>query len=178
MDVSFHHNEQLIRPWRTAAFVAASVAAVELLVLVIIGGALIAKSSSATANRPVHKAAVAHTTAAKTTSRAPVAKPRRAAVPAARLARGRISVLVLNGNGRQGAAAATAARVSRRGYRVGGVANASSSDFTRSLVMYRRGFEGEGRRLAHDLGIPIVGPLDGMRAAQLHGAHAVVVIGA
>ena len=84
----------------------------------------------------------------------------------------------VNGNGRQGAAAATAARVSHRGYRISGVANAPSSDFTRSLVMYRKGFEGEGRRLARDLEIRIVGPLDGLRAAQLHGAHAVVVVGA
>ena len=44
--------------------------------------------------------------------------------------------------------------------------------------MTRTGFEGEGRRLGRDLGIGIVGPLDGLRTAQLHGAHAVVVIGA
>ena len=44
--------------------------------------------------------------------------------------------------------------------------------------MYRKGFEGEGRRLARDLGIRIVGPLDGLRTSQLHGAHAVVVVGA
>ena len=84
---------------------------------------------------------------------------------------------MLNGGTRQGAAAATAAKAERRGYRIGSVANAPSSDFTRTLVMYRRGFEGEGRRLATDLGIKIVGPLDGLRAAQLHGSHAVVVLG-
>ena len=90
----------------------------------------------------------------------------------------RCGIVVLNGNGRQGAAGAIAARVSRRGYRIRAVANAPSSDFTRSIVMYRHGFEGEGRRLARDLGIGIVGPLDGMRPAQLHGAHAVLVVGA
>jgi len=178
VDVSFQHNEQLIRPWRTAAFVAAAVAAAELLVLVVVGGALIAKTSGGTGLRPVHKAATAHAAAAKSGSQATAAKPHRAVVPAAHLARGRVSVLVLNGSSRQGAAAATAVRVSGRGYHVGGVANASHSDFTRSLVMYRRGFEGEGRRLARDLGIRIVGPLDGLRAEQLHGAQAVVVIGA
>ena len=104
--------------------------------------------------------------------------PHRAAAPAAHLARGKVTVLVLNGNGRQGAAASTASRVSHRGYRIGGVANAPRSDFTRSLVMYRKGFEGEGRRLARDLGIAIVGPLDGLRVSQLHGANAVVVVGA
>jgi hypothetical protein len=43
--------------------------------------------------------------------------------------------------------------------------------------MYRRGFEGEGRRLAQDLGVHVVGPLDGMRPAQLHGAQAVLILG-
>lgn len=172
MDVSFHHNDRLIRPWRTAALVAAAVAAIELLVLVVVGGALIAKPSTASTVKPVTKAAKvkAH--------RAATVKTHRAASPAAELARGKVSVLILNGNGRQGAAASAAARVSRRGYRIGGVANAPRSDFTRNLVMYRRGFEGEGRRLARDLGIRIVGPLDGLRASQLHGAHTVVVVGA
>lgn len=173
MDVSLHHNDRLISPWRTAAFVAGAVAAIELLVLVVVGGALIAKPSAGTNARPVAKIQ-----AAKAAQKASVAKAHRAAAPAAHLARGKVSVLVLNGNGRQGAAASTAARVSRRGYRIRGVANAPSSDFTRSLVMYRKGFEGEGRRLGRDLGIRIVGPLDGLRTSQLHGAHAVVVVGA
>ncbi len=173
MDVSIHHDDRLIRPWRTAALVAAAVAAVELLVLIVVGGALIAKPSTGPSSRPVAKASTAkasHETAA--------VKTPRTALPAAHLARRKMTVLVLNGNGRRGAAASTASRVSRRGYRIGGVANAPRSDFTRSLVMYRRGFEGEGRRLAHDLGIRIVGPLDGLRTPQLHGAHAVVVVGA
>jgi hypothetical protein len=173
VDVSFQHDERLIRPWRTAALVAVAVAAIELLVLVIVGGALIAKPSAGTAVRPVAKHA-----AAKASHRAAAVPTHNAAVPAAHLARGKVSVLILNGNGRQGAAASAASRVSRRGYRIGGVANAPRSDFTRNLVMYRRGFEGEGRRLARDLGIRIVGPLDGLRASQLHGAHAVVVVGA
>ncbi len=173
MDVSLQHAERLIRPWRTAALVAAAVAAVELLVLVVVGGALIAKPSTGSASRPDARTA-APQSAAKT---APAKSHRAAAVPAAHLARGRVTVLVLNGNGRRGAAAATASRVSGRGYRIGGVANAPRSDFTRSLVMYRKGFEGEGRRLGRDLGIRIVGPLDGLRTSQLHGAQAVVVVG-
>jgi hypothetical protein len=173
VDVSFDHSEQLVRPWRLAAFTAAAIAAVELIVLVVVGGALIAKASTGPPAKTAHKAAVSQTQAAKSAAAAPAAK-----VPVAELKRSRVSVLVLNGGTRQGAAAATAARVSKRGYRIGGVANAPSSDFTRTLVMYRPGFEGEGRRLARDLGIGIVGPLDGLRAGQLHGSHAVVVIGA
>ena len=173
MDVSLHHDDRLIRPWRTAALVAAAVAAVELLVLVVVGGALIAKPSTGPSARHVAKA-----TTAKASHKTAVVKAPRTPSPAAHLARRKVTVLVLNGNGRQGAAASTASRVSRRGYRIGGVANAPRSDFTRSLVMYRKGFEGEGRRLARDLGIRIVGPLDGLRTSQLHGAHAVVVVGA
>ena len=55
MDVSIHHDDRLIHPWRTAALVAAAVAAVELLVLVVVGGALIAKPSAGTSARPVAK---------------------------------------------------------------------------------------------------------------------------
>ena len=43
--------------------------------------------------------------------------------------------------------------------------------------MYRPGFKGEGTRLARDLGVPIVGPLDGMRPSQLNGAHTVLILG-
>ena len=162
VDVSLQHDDRLIRPWRTAALVAVAVAAVELLVLVVVGGALIAKPSTGT-SRPAGQGE--GRAGERSTPRQAAAKHtvHRAAAPAAHLSRTKVTVLVLNGNGRQGAAAATASRVSRRGYRIGGVANAPSSDFTRSLVMYRRGFEGEGRRLARDLGIGIVGPLDGLR---------------
>lgn len=176
MDVSFHHKEQLVHPWRMAAFVAAAVAAVELVILVVVGGALVAKASTGTSARPAQKAAVTKTATAKPGSNA-TTKLHRVVVPAAHLTRSSVSVLVLNGGSRQGAAAATAAKASRRGYRIGGVANAPSPDFTRTLVMYRTGFEGEGRRLASDLGIKIVGPLDGLRTAQLQGSHAVVVLG-
>jgi hypothetical protein len=50
--------------------------------------------------------------------------------------------------------------------------------YSRSIVMYRPGYEGEGRRLARDLGVRMVGPLDGMRPVQLHGAQAVLILGA
>jgi hypothetical protein len=67
--------------------------------------------------------------------------------------------------------------VKGRGYRVGLVGNAPSSAYPQTIVMYRRGFEGEGRRLAADLGVQVVGPLDGMKPAQLHGAQAVLILG-
>ena len=88
-----------------------------------------------------------------------------------------MKVVVLNGNGRQGAAAVAASRVSRKGYRIGLVANAPSHAYVTSLVMYRRGFEGEAQRLGRDLGVKVISPLDGVRPAQLQGAHAVLILG-
>jgi len=170
VDVLLQRDDRIADPWRAVALIAAAVAAVELLLLVVLGGALIAKPASGTPSRPEARAAAARSAA--------VVKIHRASAPAARLPRGKVAVLVLNGNGRRGAAAAAASTLARHGYRVSGVANAPRSDFTRSLVMYRRGFEGEARRLARDLGIQIVGPLDGLQASQLHGAHAVLVVGA
>lgn len=177
MDYPLHHDDAIVRPWRTATFVAVGIAALELLLLIVVGGALLAKPDQGKRAAPakLERRAAAAAKAGKTVT-APAAKL--GATAAAELPRRKVRVLVLNGNGRQGAAAAAASRVSRRGYRIGGVANAPRSDFTRSLVMYKRGFEGEGRRLARDLGLRIVGPLDGLRAAQLQGAQAVLVVGA
>lgn len=169
MDVSLRPDAAFVRPWRTAALVAAAVAAVELVALVAVVGALLLPDT------PARRAPAARSAAhPRTVSPAPT---RQAAPATAELPRRKVSVLVLNGNGLAGAAARAAARVSRRGYRIRGVADAPRRDFTRSVVMYRRGFEREGRRLARDLGIRIVGPLDGIRPGELRGAQAVLVVG-
>lgn len=165
-----------MRPWRTATLVIASLAAIELVLLVVAGSALVSRDEArATAKTPTPAKTATPATAAaarklRTTS-ASVGKL------AAELPRRRVEVVVLNGNGRKGAAAATASRVSRRGYRIGLVGNAASHDYPRSIVMYRLGFAAEGKRLARDLGVPIVSPLDGMRPTQLAGAHAVLILG-
>ena len=96
----------------------------------------------------------------------------------AKLSRSQTSVIVLNGGGRTGAAAAEAQVVRRRGYVVARVGNASHMDYTHTLVMYRPGYGSEAARLARDLHIGVVSPLDGMRVGQLAGAHLVVVLGA
>jgi LytR cell envelope-related transcriptional attenuator len=160
-----------VRPWRTATVVVAAIAAVELALLVMAAGALLAKPEAAAPHAP-RKAAKAR--AAKSV---PSKKPAKAVVPAAELPRRKVTVVVLNGNGRQGAAAAAADRVHRKGYRIGLVSNAPSHDYATSLVMYRKGFQGEAQRLASDLGVKVVGPLDGMRPGQLHGAQAVLILG-
>jgi len=165
--------DALIRPWRTATLVASLVAAVELVLLV--GAALLLLA------KPIARAVRHHAEAA---ALAPVAKPASAAVrrahaaPAAKLPRSRTRVLVLNGNGRTGAASAAAARLSTLGYRIGGKGNAKRQDYATTVVMYRKGFTGEGRRLARDLHAPVVGPLDGLPVSALHGSQLVVVLGA
>ena len=166
--------ELAVRPWRTATLVVAAVAAVELVLLVVIGGALLARSEPAA---PAAKARATKAVAAKASATKATAARRPVAAQAA-LPRRNVKVVVLNGNGRTGAAAAAASRVSHRGYRLGVVGNAPSHDYPRSIVMYRTGFAAEGRRLARDLGVPIVSPLDGIRPRQLAGAHAVLILGA
>lgn len=170
MDLPLAPPDDLIRPWRTAALVAGAIALVELLILVAIGGTALARGVS----HRVQRAAAAHEASA---SAAPRRLSRHTKPQPARLPRSKTEVLVLNGNGRQGAAASEATSVQRHGYQLGGVANASRSDYARSIVMYRPRYQGEGRRLGRDLGIALVTPLDGMRASQLHGAHVVVIIG-
>ena len=84
--------------------------------------------------------------------------------------------MVLNGNGVPGAAHEAASRVRTRGYSLGEVGNAKRTDFMRSVVMYRPGYRGEALRLARDMRIKIVGPLDGLRVRDLLGAHIVLVV--
>src|SRR5204862_361136 len=95
--------------------------------------------------------------------------PKRATAPApARkiLPRNEVSVMVLNGNGMAGAAHSTADRVQAKGYLLGNVGNAPTIT-PHTLVMFRPGYVPEGRRLARDLRVRIVRPLDGMRPSQL-----------
>ena len=109
---------------------------------------------------------------------APAAVPEPPPVGQPSHARTNTSVLVLNGNGQTGAAAAEADRARARGYRISGIGDAKRTDYSRSIVMYRGGFRPEAARLARDLGIGVVGPLDGMKSRELLGAHLAVVVGA
>jgi hypothetical protein len=157
-----------VRPWRTAALVAGGVAAIELVILVAGGLAL--------AGRPLWR----HLGGAAARLSKPVARHKMPAPPPSgvpHLARGRTTVLVLNGNGRQGAAAAEAALLREHGYRVGAVGNAAKTGYGRSVVMYQAGFRGEALRLARDMGIGLVGPLDGLRPAALRRSQVVLVVG-
>ena len=82
-------------------------------------------------------------------------------------------MLVLNGNGVQGAASSTAARLQAAGYRIGAATNAQRHDYARSMVMYVPGWVKEARRLARDTGVSLVAPVDGVGPAQLKGSQVV-----
>lgn len=170
-----------VRPWRTATFVAATLAAVELVALLAIGvvslGPTVLDWTKSSDRRA--KAAPAPRVEKKAVAKpAPVTRVKQATAPAAaQLSRARTSVLVLNGNGVAGAAAAEADAVRARKYRIAAVGNAPRADYGRSLVMYRPGYRGEGLRLGRDIGIRLVTPLDGLRRSQLEGAQVAVIIG-
>jgi LytR cell envelope-related transcriptional attenuator len=150
------------QPWRTIALVAAGIATLELLALVVTATALVAKPVAEHARAAAKKHAPA---------------PRNPVPTRPLLARRVVSVTVLNGNGVSGAAAETASRVRARGYKIRKVGNAPRSGYGHSVVMYRAGFRPEALRLARDLRIALVSPLDGLRARNLAGAKLAVVVG-
>jgi hypothetical protein len=161
MESSLAPPGALVRPWRTATIatiVAVGVAVVEFALVVALALTLLSSGDGATAATPARHAA-------KKSRPAPV------------LPRERTSVLILNGNGVAGAAADKAEVVKSMHYRVAAVGNATRSDYGRSTVLYPPGREREAHRLAKDLGIQLVGPLDGIKRAKLHGATVALILG-
>jgi len=164
------HAEQIHQPgfpWRTATLIVGAIATAELVALIGIGAVRLA---------PKHPARAA---AAKTAPKAAPVHVRKVAPPPSHPLRARtdVRVLILNGNGVQGAAATEAARLQGAGYRIGGAQNAQRHNYSRSMVLYVPGWIKEARRLAHDTGIRLVAPVDGLRPAALKGSQAVVILG-
>ena len=168
-------SPELVRPWRTATIVATTIAGLELVLLVVAGMVLLGKSLAPHVHAAAERQALAPKPAL--TKPVPAAKPYRPPRTVATLSRAQTGVLVLNGNGVQGAAAEAASLVKARGYLVKEVGNAPRAGYARSIVMYRPGFEGEARRFARDLNLGLVEPLDGMKPAQLHGGQIVLLLG-
>ena len=152
-----------VRPWRTAAIVATGVAALELLALIVAGTVLLGRSVVSHGARA----------AAKPARYKPATQPSRH--PS--LPRAKTRVVVLNGNGEAGAAAAEASTIRARGYKISAVGNAERPTQGPTLVMYRPGFVAEAQRLARDTGNGVVTALDGMQPGSLRGAQLVVVLG-
>ena len=176
MDHPLAAPEALVRPWRLAALVAGAIAGVELLILLAIGGGALVSGLTDRLDLAARERVLAP--APDRITRPDKTKPPVTTTAKAGLPRARTVVRVLNGNGRTGAAAAAAERVRSRGYRIGFVGNAPSTDFVHSLVMFKPGFAGEAKRLGRDLGVRHIGPLDGMRPRDLGKAHVVFILGA
>ncbi len=169
---------ELVRPWRTATLVLTGIATIQFVLLIGAGIVLLGKqiaphvhkaAAREAAARPVH---VSHPAAKQKATRALAAH----AAPV--LARAKTKVLVLNGNGVQGAAALAAQLAQARGYPVLDVGNAPKTGYARTIVMYRPGFRSEALRFQHDLNLSVVAPLDGMTLAELKGAKLVEILGA
>lgn len=166
--------EALIRPWRTATMVAVGFAAIELLVLAGLGAVYFGKRWFSDARVTAGKPAVT-----KPYRAAPVALTPQAPEPHAQpmLTRAHTTLLVLNGNGQAGAAGAEARVLRVHGYKVAAVGNAKRSDYARSMVLYRPGYEREAQRLAHDVRIPIVSVLDGVKPGEIKNAKLAIILG-
>src|SRR5260221_2698485 len=151
-------------PWRTATVVVGVVAAIELVALIGIGATRLAAPLRVHATTPVTHVKVA-------------AAPQRhlravASVPVHPLRlRTKLSVLVLNGNGVNGAAGSEATSLQTLGYRSSRSEDAPRHDYARSMVLYVPGYVQEARRLARDAHVGIVAPVDGLRTAQLKGSR-------
>ena len=163
------HAQQLPHafPWRTATLVTATVAAAELVALIVGGTALLA--------RPVYHAAAKTASAATRPVVHVPAAPKVRSLPLR--PRSHVAVLVLNGNRVQGAASSEAAHLHGLGYRIGGARNAVRHDYARSMVMYAPGYGKEARRLSHDTGVRMVAPADGLTPSALKASPLVLLLG-
>ncbi len=91
--------------------------------------------------------------------------------------RSRISVLVLNGNGMNGAAGGEATQLVARGYAHVFPTDAQQHDYARSVVLFRPGWQREAERLARDARIAAVAPLDGRLAPAYARDRLIVILG-
>jgi hypothetical protein len=180
VDVPAPSPQELVRPWKRATLLASIVAAIELVLLLGAALLLLAKPLSRAVQH--HAEATARPAAKQAVKKKPHVPPAAtrttASAPAPKLTRAQTKVVVLNGNGRQGAAADGAARLERFGYAIAGTGNAKRQDYAATVVMYRPGYRAEGLRLAHDLKVRVVGPLDGLQPSALMGGQLAIVIGA
>lgn len=156
------------RDWRKLAIIVGAVAAVEAIALLVVAIILIVPSmshhlkSAAERDATVPKGATGpHTPAGR-----------------AKLSPANTPVMVLNGNGQSGAAAAGAKNVRRLGYKLSVIGNAQRMDYPVSLVMYRPGLRPEALKFAKRIGVRTVGPLDGIRVGKLGRAKLVYIVGA
>jgi hypothetical protein len=157
--------------------IATAIAVIELLLLLILGF-LVGAKAFGDKTEAVTAAAVKREApkAAETSSQDGKAAGHEKQKAAALLPRWRTSVVVLNGNGIPGAAATTADQAHELRYIITATGNAPTS-FSRSVVMFRPGLKPAAQRLAKDMSIKRVTPLDGITKGDLQGAQLALIIG-
>jgi hypothetical protein len=168
-----------LQPWRAAAMIATGIAAVELFLLLIIGfvfGMKAFSDKTETATVAAIKREVPQAAQTQSAENKPAETTKKKQEPKV-LPRGRTSVVVLNGNGIPGAAAVNADKAHSLHYIVTATGNAPSTGFARSMVMFRPGFKPAAQRLAKDMGVKAVTPLDGITKGELQGAQLALIIG-
>jgi hypothetical protein len=177
LDAPFLTPHDLVRPWRRATIVTGAVAAIELVLL--LGGATMLLAKPVAHKIQQEAVAVATPSVAAPEPKALKQAIRRMKAPPGKARpRSHVRIMVFNGNGRSGAAGTEASRLTGLGYKIAGTTNAHRQDYASSVVMYRPGFRAEGLRLAKDLGVKVVGPLDGIAVSALDGGQVAVVVGA
>ena len=155
------------RDWRKLTIILAAVAAVEAIVVLVLAVVLIAPAISHRLRATQQDSTIP---AGATGPHTPSGR--------AKLTPAHTPVMVLNGNGRSGAAATSAAEVRRLGYKLGKVGNAQRMDYPVSLVMYRPGLRPEALKFAKKVHVRTVGPLDGIGTRKLGRAKLVYIVGA
>ncbi|HEY2936713.1 MAG TPA: LytR C-terminal domain-containing protein [Gaiellaceae bacterium] len=160
-------SSDAVRPWRTATLVVSAIAALELAVIVAAGVVVFGRSVA----QHVEKAAVRRVYAPAKTTATPIDAP---AGPASR-PRSQTVVTVLNGGSVSGAAAGRAQVLRALGYTMGPVGNAPHP-VARTVIEYRPGYRAEAARLAADLHVKAISPLDGLRPSDLLGAQLALIL--
>jgi hypothetical protein len=90
---------------------------------------------------------------------------------------GEVDVAVLNGTSVPGLAAKVGDDVRVNGFRLGTVTN-SRDQFDQTVVMYRPGQQRAARKVAHDLGVKPLQPIDRQTEQTVEDADVVVIAGA
>jgi hypothetical protein len=174
VDAPLLSSHELVRPWKRATIAAGTIAAAELVLLIGAAALLFAKPVA----HAIQHHAIATATKAPTKQLQTAIRQMNAPAGKAAVARGHLKIMVFNGNGLSGAAGSAAGNLQGLGYKISGTANAKRQDYATSVVMYKPGFRSEGMRLARDLHVKVVGPLDGISSQALHGGELAVIVGA
>jgi hypothetical protein len=160
------HVQPLERPfpWRAAALAATALALAELAALLALAGIRLVQGHQPTQTRLEQTRPVPGTRHVSKGHAIPL-RPR-----------SHVTVLVLNGNGVAHAAGTEANKLLADGYRRT-TASDASQHYASSLVLFRRGWEREANRLAHDAGIRTVTPLDGTLSPSFGRYPLVLILG-